>query len=246
MSPSQVKSSARVVVKSTLAMATLFRSRVQEDDDLRTISPLAAYVAFVTGSSLVLYSEARAHRQTPEGIEMVPGVDSEEMVAIRRVLWSGKMYWRAVARLSDKLDAAIATYHALGSTMETSHRASPSSEDERSRGPNLHRAYTSLLRTSYVPEHTQREDREMEHDDTTAMLEAPPTTTHSVSVGEGLDSSTTAGHDTYDRGFQTDLDGLPVDSWLTDGFWLNSNAIDLSLDGDSYRNDFNGRDTFWL
>lgn len=88
-----------MVVTSTIAMATLIRLRVQENDDLRTISPLAAYAAFVTGSSLVLYSEARAHRQIPEGIEMVPGVDSEEMVAIRRLLRSVKSYWRAVARL---------------------------------------------------------------------------------------------------------------------------------------------------
>jgi hypothetical protein len=85
----------------------------------------------------------------------------------------------------------------------------------------------------------------MEQVATSAMLEAPPATTQSVSVGEGVDSSSIAGHDTYDRGFQTDLDGLPVDSWLADGFWLNSNAIDLSLDGDSYRNDFIGRDSFW-
>jgi hypothetical protein len=97
-------------------MAMLFRARVQEDDDLRTISPLAAYVAFVAGSSLVLYSEARAHRQTPEGVEMVPGVDSEEMLAIRQVLRSGKTYWRAVARLVCFIDPAE---HILKPTIRT-------------------------------------------------------------------------------------------------------------------------------
>lgn len=87
----------------------------------------------------------------------------------------------------------------------------------------------------------------MEQDGTATMLEPPTASMHSVPLeSEGLESSTHASHDTYDQGnFQTDLDDLPVDTWLADGFWLNSNAIDLSLDSESYRNDFIGRDTVW-
>ena len=99
--PSQVNASARVVLKSTIAMATLFKLRVQEKDGLRAISPLAAYVAFVTGSVLVLYGRVRSHMriQISEDIETVPGVGSEEMESIRQILRTLKVHWWSVARL---------------------------------------------------------------------------------------------------------------------------------------------------
>lgn len=95
----QVTANAQMVVKSTIAAAQIFKLRVQDGRDLRTLSPLSAYAAFVTGSVCVLYSRARSHRQIPEGLDMVPSASSEEMAAICQLLRTLKTYWRPVERL---------------------------------------------------------------------------------------------------------------------------------------------------
>ncbi|KEF54612.1 uncharacterized protein A1O9_09054 [Exophiala aquamarina CBS 119918] len=247
MSPSRVKASAGLVLQSTTTLATIFKLRVQENDGLRTISPLAAYVAFVTGSVLVLYGRVRSHMQISEDTKMVPGVDSDEMIAIRRLLRILKVHWWSVARLADKLDNAITTYHALGSNVEISQPDSPNLESTQSGAANpRNRPFNSLIRTAYVPDRAQEKDQEVDHDDTTTVTVAAPTTAHSLHSQTELGLGTIIGQNAYDQcNFQTDLDGLSFDGWLADGFGLNFNAIELSLDSDSYRNDFFGQGTLF-
>lgn len=133
----------------------------------------------------------------------------------------------------------------MGSNVETSRHDSPNIEDRQSRAEQPRdRPFNSLIRTSYIPDRNTRHEQEIDHDDTATATGTAPTTTHSLSLQADPEPGTVAIQNTYDQGgFSTDLDGLPFDSWLVDGFGLNFNAIDLSLNGDSYRNDFFGRDT---
>lgn len=129
--------------------------------------------------------------------------------------------------------------------MEISQRDSPSlGNRELNVDHPQDRPFNSLIQTSYVPDLNMRQDHEIAHDETTTAIGTAPATMQSLPSQAEPELDTAAGQSIYDQAaLSTDLDGIPFDGWFVDGFGLNFNTIDLSLDGDSYRNDFFGRHT---